>query len=79
MNVSAYYSREYGSWVRLEPCADGEYSHLAGFPNKYAAIAGKANIKLYSEPPLPSFLVEEKQENKKLWDEFGLPSFLSEK
>lgn len=76
--ITAYFSRELGSWVRLEPCEDGEFSHVSGFPNKYAAIAGNRYVKLYSEPPLPSFLVEEKEVEKGLWDRNGMPSFLSE-
>jgi hypothetical protein len=76
--ITAYFSRELGSWVRLEPCVDGEFSHVSGFSNKYASIEGNHNIKLYSEPPLPSFLVEKKEVEKGLWDRNGMPSFLSE-
>lgn len=76
--VSAYFSKEHGSWVCLEKQEDGEYSHLSGFSNKYAALAKNYNLRLYGEVPLPEFLREEKPQPKGLWDQYGMPSFLSE-
>jgi len=76
--VTAYFSFEKNSWVCMEKQPDGEYSHLSGFPNKYAALAKDYNLKLYSEVPLPKFLREEEPKPKGLWDRYGMPSFLSE-
>lgn len=53
--LDAYFSYETQSWVRLEKQEDGEYCHTSGFPTRIHAILG--TYKVYSEPPLPDFLI----------------------
>lgn len=56
-NVSAYFSSESQSWVRMEKQEDGEFSHLSGFPTYLCALLN--TFKVYREPPMPSFLTED--------------------
>lgn len=76
---TVYFSEETKSWVRSAKEIDGEWTHVSGFVSKEAALANSNYLKLYSEPPLPKFLQEEKDNRPKgLWDKYGMPSFLSE-
>jgi len=59
-NVEAYFSKDSQSWVRMEKCEDGEYSHLSGYPTRMCALLNC--FEAYSEKPLPRFLTEENQE-----------------
>jgi hypothetical protein len=42
-NISAYYSNELKSWVRLERCEDGEYCHTSGYATKEEALNNYTN------------------------------------
>lgn len=57
--ISAYYSNELKSWVRLERCEDGEYCHTSGYDSKDDAL-GKNIVPYRSE--LPAFLMENSNE-----------------
>jgi hypothetical protein len=78
MPISVYFSKRLNSWVRMERQEDGEYCHLSGFPNKYAAVENGRYSTLYGEPPLPEFLRETKPTMVGCFDKYGMPSFLSE-
>ena len=49
---SAYYSRELGSWVRMERQVDGEYCHTSGYETEADAIG----VTLHEAPRIPSWL-----------------------
>jgi len=53
--ISAYYSNELKSWVRLERCEDGEYCHTSGYGTRDEAL-GKINVPYSNNPP--SWLTE---------------------
>ncbi len=55
-NVGTYFSKEFQSWVRLEKQEDGEYSILSGYPTAIHALLN--TFEVYSEQPLPKFLMD---------------------
>lgn len=44
MKISAYYSTDLQSWVRMEKQEDGEYCHTSGYATEKEALA-KSNEK----------------------------------
>lgn len=48
--IDAYYSNELKSWVRLERCEDGEYSHTSGYESRDEAL-GKMFVPYTNDPP----------------------------
>lgn len=66
-NISAYYSQDSKSWVRLEREVDGEYSHTSGFGSEEAALG--FNMARFQD---------RSSKTKPLFGPSGLPSFLEE-
>lgn len=61
--MTAYYSKELMSWVRLEQEVDGEWCHTSGYATQEEAVGvSKPNLDLH----------------KPLFGISGMPSFLEE-
>lgn len=63
--ISAYYSENLKSWVRLERQVDGEYCHTSGFGSERAALG--FNLGRFED---------KSKKLKPLFGQSGLPSFL---
>ena len=61
--MTAYYSKELMSWVRLERQLDGEWCHTSGYATQEEAVG-------VSKPNLVR--------HKPLFGIYGMPSFLEE-
>lgn len=65
MKITAYYSEETKSWVRLKRQEDGEYCHMSGFGSEAAALKFE-----------PERFQDRSNKKKPLFGPSGLPSFL---
>jgi len=55
--ISAYFSKELQSWVRLEPQCDGEYCHTSGYETYEEAMGLGKPVDL--ESTMPAWLLED--------------------